>query len=117
MRRDTRRQVLKRIAATAVFAPTIFSGRPARAALPPLPNLPESDALLLRPDDAHFADYHTAFNARTMLMPQLRAMCKTAGAAATVVDWGRGNDLPFALRRRGRHVPASSPTRPPPTDP
>jgi FAD/FMN-containing dehydrogenase len=100
MRRDTRRQVLKRIAATAIFAPALFAGRPARAA-PPLPDLPESDALLLRPGDAHFTDYQAAFNARTMLTPQLRALCKTAGAVGVMVDWCRSNNLPFALRSGG----------------
>ena len=101
MRQDTRRQVLKQMAATAVFAPAVFSGRRARAALPALPGLPASDALLLRPGDAQFAAYQPAFNARTMLTPELRALCKTAGSVGTMVDWCRGNDLPFALRSGG----------------
>jgi hypothetical protein len=95
--------VLKRIAAGAVFAPSIFSGRRSRAqsSLPQLPNLPAGDALLLRPGDKNFSSYQPAFNARTMLTPQLRALCKTAGAVGTMVDWCRSNHLPFALRSGG----------------
>src|SRR3974390_1186788 len=83
----TRRRALKAIAATAIVAPAILSARRARAALPPLPNLPAADGWLLRPGDGHFADYEPAFNARTMLTPALRALCKTAGAVGTMVDW------------------------------
>ena len=89
------------IATTAVVAPAVLSGRQASAALPPLPNLPAGDALLLQPTDAHFADYQPAFNARTMLTPALRALPRTAAAVGTLVDWCRSNDLPFALRCGG----------------
>ncbi len=101
MRRFTRRNVLKRVAATAIFAPSVFSGRPAMAQLPALPNLPSTDALLLRPGDAQFADYQKSFNTRTAQIPQLRALCKTAGAVGVLVDWCRSNNLPFALRSGG----------------
>jgi FAD/FMN-containing dehydrogenase len=57
--------------------------------------------LLLRPGDAHFADYQASFNLRTALTPQLRALCKTAKAVAVMVDWCRGNGLPFAIRCGG----------------
>src|ERR1700685_996553 len=93
MRRPTRRHVLKRGAATAIFAPGVFSGRAAMAQLPALPNLPSTDALLLRPGDAQFADYQKSFNTRTELTPQLRALCKTAGAVGVMVDWCRSNGL------------------------
>lgn len=76
----TRRHVLEGAAAGAVFAPAVLVGHGAKAALPPLPDLPAGDALLLRPGDANFAQYQPAFNARTMLTPQLRALCKTATA-------------------------------------
>jgi FAD/FMN-containing dehydrogenase len=101
MSRSTRRHVLKGIAATAIVAPAVFSARRARAALPPLPNLPATDALLLQPGDAQFATYQPAFNARTMLTPQLRAMCKSASAVGTMVDWCRSNKLAFAIRCGG----------------
>ena len=101
MSRLTRRRVVKAIATTAIFAPAVLSARRAVAALPPLPTLPATDALLLHPGDAHFADYQPAFNTRTMLTPQLRALCKTAGAVGTLVDWCRSNRLPFALRSGG----------------
>src|ERR1700722_16674216 len=98
MGRFTRRNVLKRIAATAISAPAVFSRRAAMAQLPALPNLPSTDALLLRPSDTQFADYQKSFNTRTALTPQLRALCKTANAVGVMVDWCRGNNLPFALR-------------------
>jgi hypothetical protein len=88
-----RRTVLQGIAATAICSPAIVRSHRAAAALPPLPNLPASDALLLRPGDAQFAQYEPAFNARTMLTPQLRAMCKTPNAVGVVVDWCRSNNI------------------------
>jgi hypothetical protein len=101
MARFTRRNVLKRVAATAIFAPGVFTGRAAIAQLPALPNLPSTDALLLRPGDAQFADYQKSFNARTALTPQLRALCKTASAVGVMIDWCRSNNQPFALRSGG----------------
>jgi FAD/FMN-containing dehydrogenase len=102
--RATRRSVLKRIGAAAACTPALLAGRPAVAQqppLPPLPNLTSSEVLLLRPGDADFAAYQPAFNARTMLTPQLRALCKTAKAVGTMVDWCRSNNLPFAMRCGG----------------
>lgn len=55
----------------------------------------------MRPGDPDFAVYQPAFNARTMLTPQLRALCKTANAVGTMVDWCRTNNLPFAMRSGG----------------
>lgn len=97
----TRRQVLKRIAAVPVCAPAILPEQRASAALPPQPDLPSTDAILLRPGDAQFAQYQFAFNTRTQLTPQLRAMCKTPSAVSTMVDWCRTNSLPFAIRCGG----------------
>jgi FAD/FMN-containing dehydrogenase len=91
---------MQAIAATAVAAPAILSRR-AAAELPQLPNLPTADALLLRPGDKQFATYQPAFNARTMLTPQLRALCKSAGAVGAMVDWCRSNKLTFAIRCGG----------------
>jgi FAD/FMN-containing dehydrogenase len=96
----TRRRALA-IAATAVAAPAVFSPRRAAAALPPLPSLPASDAVLLRPGDAQFATYQPAYNSLTMLTPELRAMCKTASGVGTMVDWCRSNKLAFAIRCGG----------------
>lgn len=56
---------------------------------------------MLRPGDGGFATYQPAFNARTMLTPQLRALCKTANAVGIMVDWCRSNNLPFAMRSGG----------------
>jgi FAD/FMN-containing dehydrogenase len=57
--------------------------------------------LLLRSGDAHHTDYQAAFNLRTALKPQLRALCKTSKAAGVMVDWCRSNGLPFAVRCGG----------------
>ena len=84
-----------------MLAPAVFTGRRAFAQLPALPTVASADALLLRPGDAQFATYEPAFNARTMLTPQLRAMCKTAAGVGVIVDWCRTNNLPFALRCGG----------------
>lgn len=60
-------------------------------ALPPFPSLPPSEALLLTPDDPHYADYLAAANLRTQLAPSLRAVCKTEHAVAVMTDWVRSN--------------------------
>jgi FAD/FMN-containing dehydrogenase len=78
-----------------------LSSRDAFAQLPSLPNVATGDATLLRCGDALFPTYEPAFNARTMLTPQLRAMCRTANGVGIMVDWCRINSLPFALRCGG----------------
>jgi FAD/FMN-containing dehydrogenase len=108
MARHSRRDVLKQMAATAIAVPAVLLPGRTKAALPPLPNLSEGDALLLRPGDAQFAQYQPAFNSRTMLTAQLRALCKNANAVGTMVDWCRSNDVPFALRSGGHCYEAFS---------
>jgi FAD/FMN-containing dehydrogenase len=71
------------------------------AALPPLPNLPASDVLFLRPQDPHYRDYLPAANIRTQRSPALRAVCKTPHAVSVMVDWVRSNQLSFAVRCGG----------------
>ena len=99
----TRRRVLQEIAATAIFAPAVFAAlrTSSAAALPTLPNLASSDALLLVSTDSNFNKYEPAYNRRTMLRPQLRALCKTPKSVAVMVDWARTNMVPFALRSGG----------------
>jgi FAD/FMN-containing dehydrogenase len=99
----SRRRVLKDIAAAAIFAPAVLGAARAwgAAALPALPNLAASEALLLLSTDGDFAKYEPAYNQRTMLRPQLRALCKTPNAVAVMIDWARTNMLPFALRSGG----------------
>jgi FAD/FMN-containing dehydrogenase len=84
-----------------VFAPAALSGRRAFAQLPTPPKLPPSEATLLRPGDAQFDAYVPAFNARTVLAPQLRALCRTPRAIGVMVDWCRDYGVPFAVRGRG----------------
>jgi FAD/FMN-containing dehydrogenase len=88
----------------AAAAVSPFLGRASRAedaALPTPPALTASEALLLRLGDRAYALYQGAYNARVTLRPRLRALCKTAKAVAAMVDWARGNGLPFALRSGG----------------
>ena len=74
-------------------------------ALPPFPNLPSSEALLLTPADPQYADYLPAANLRTQLAPALRAVCKTENAVAVMTDWVRSNSLPFAVRCGAEAIP------------
>jgi FAD binding domain len=99
----TRRECLKTLGSAGVFAPALLSSWTAAAdtRLPPLPNLPEAEALLLTPTDKRFARYEAAFNRRTMVRPQLRALCKTQAAVSAMVEWLRFHNIPFALRSGG----------------
>jgi FAD/FMN-containing dehydrogenase len=108
----TRRQVLKQIAATGVFAPAILTtwrGH-AFAALPPLPNLSPADGQLLLPNSSGFNANNSIYNQRTLLRPELRAMCKTPNGVAAMVDWARTNKLPFTSRSGGHSYEGFSQT-------
>ena len=105
MTRKTRRFILMQAAATALTAPAIYFARQAIAQFPQFPSLSASDALLLRPGDAHFTDYQASFNLRTTLTPQLRALCKTAKAVAV---WSIGA---AAIASRSQFDVADTPTR------
>src|SRR4051812_5658993 len=67
----------------------------AAVALPPLPALPATDAVLLRPSDPDYTKYLPAANTRTQLSPSLRAICKTEHAVAVMIDWVCTNNLSF----------------------
>src|SRR4029077_1878992 len=79
--------------------------------LPPLPDLPATDVLFLRPSDAHYTDYLPAANTRTQLSPALRAVCKTEHAVSVMVDWIRSNNLNFAVRCGGHSYEGFSQSR------
>jgi FAD/FMN-containing dehydrogenase len=81
--------------------PDVLASQPDAVALPPLPNLPASDAVFLRPSDPHYGDYLPAANKRSQLSPALRAVCKTEHAVTVMVDWVRTNNLSFAVRAGG----------------
>ena len=103
-------------AARAVEVPTpALAPSPAPVAaptpLPPLPNLPATDVLFLRPSDAHYADYLPAANTRTQLSPALRAVCKSEHAVSVMVDWVRSNNLSFAVRCGGHSYEGFSQSR------
>ena len=81
------------------------SSRPAAAvALPPLPNLPASDVLFLRPSDAQYAAYLPAANQRTQLSPAPRR----AVSHMTQKLLGRSRS-PVAPTKRGASL--SGPTK------
>src|SRR6202051_54840 len=71
------------------------------APLPPLPDLPPSDVLFLRPSDPQYRDFLPAANSRTQLSPALRAVCKNEQAVAAMIDWVDSNNLTFAVRCGG----------------
>lgn len=96
-----RRDYLKGMAAAVATPAFVRSSSAATTPLPPLPSLPASDALLLKPGSALFNQYQVAYNKRTLLQPKLRAMCKTSNAVSTLIQWSRSNNLPFALRSGG----------------
>ncbi len=96
-----KRRDLLRFGAGAIAAPFVQRISPAFATLPPFPNLPASDALLLTPMDADYAMYQPAFNKRTIKQPQLRALCRTPNAVQVMVGWARDNAVPFVLRSGG----------------
>ena len=82
-------------------APAVVA-RPATATpLPPLPDLPESDVMLLTPSDPHYNDYLPAVNVRKQLSPALRAVCNSEDGVAAMVGWVRDNNLDFAVRCGG----------------
>jgi FAD/FMN-containing dehydrogenase len=97
----TRRLFVSRAVIGALAAPAFVSNCRAGAQLPPLPSLSSGDALLLRPGDANYTGCQAAFNLRTALRPQLRALCKTSKAVGVMVDWCRTNSLSFAVRCGG----------------
>jgi FAD/FMN-containing dehydrogenase len=99
----SRRIFLRRFLLTVALSllPTLFRTSPARAALPPLPNLPKNEALLLTPADKRFWRYSAAYNRRTMVQPKLRAVCKTPTSVSAMVNWLRSHQLPFAVRSGG----------------
>jgi FAD/FMN-containing dehydrogenase len=71
------------------------------AALPPLPNIAATDALLLRPGDPAYDKYQASYSLRTQLRPALRILTRSTRGIVQAIDWVRGNALPFALRSGG----------------
>ena len=92
---------LTRRAVSAGLAATPFVLGRARAKLPKLPAIADADAQFVRPDDARFAQYATAYNKRTAQTAALRVMARTERGVAQTIDWLRSNRLPFALRSGG----------------
>src|SRR6516225_460 len=91
----------KKRGAATVLAPALVRHASAQAPLPPLPNLPAHDALLLQPGQPGYDSFEPAANERVLLRPKLRALCKTANAVSVMVNWCRTNNLPFAVRSGG----------------
>ena len=63
--------------------------------------LDDTQALLLIPSNKQSAAYQVAFNKRTMLTPQVRALCKTPQAIAIALQWAKTNKVSFAIRSGG----------------
>jgi FAD/FMN-containing dehydrogenase len=91
----SRRSVL----AGVIAAPSLLRG--ARAALPPLPNIADADALFALPGSKAYEAALVSYNKRTTLRPALRIFPKTARGLAQSLDWLRARAMPFALRSGG----------------
>jgi hypothetical protein len=74
---------------------------PDAAPLPPLPDIPASEVLFLRPSDPQYRNFLPAANSRAQLSPALRAVCRNERAVAAMIDWVVSNNLTFAVRCGG----------------
>jgi FAD/FMN-containing dehydrogenase len=99
----SRRTFLRHLITTTglVLSAAVSRANPTSNILPPFPTLPESEAFLLTPTDHRFWRYSPAYNRRTMVSPQLRAVCRTADAVSGMIEWLRSHQLPFAVRSGG----------------
>ncbi len=69
--------------------------------LPRRPGLGDDQVLFIDRDSAAASKYAVSFNSRTMLTPNLRALCKTPEAVTAMLDWAREHAIRFALRGGG----------------
>jgi hypothetical protein len=74
---------------------------PDAAPLPPLPDIPASEVLFLRPSDPQYRNFLPAANSRAQLSPALRAVCRNERAVAAMIDWVVSNNFTFAVRCGG----------------
>jgi hypothetical protein len=74
---------------------------PDAAPLPPLPDIPASEVLFLRPSDPQYRNFLPAANSRAQLSPALCAVCRNERAVAAMIDWVVSNNLTFAVRCGG----------------
>jgi FAD/FMN-containing dehydrogenase len=71
----------------------------AKAALPPLPSIP--DARMLTPASADYGSFLALHNRRNDMQPALRIVCASTQAVADSVKWIVANGLSFAVRSGG----------------
>lgn len=64
-------------------------------------SLRSDQAILLTAKDFNFSKYQSAFNIRTTLQPEVRALCQTAEGVSICINWCRTNNVPFAIRGAG----------------
>lgn len=93
----TRRRTMKALAA----APFALSVGPRAYAQSDLPAFPESDVQIVQPADPAYDLLQPAYNARTMLRPRWRALCKSASGLRRLVDTARDRKISFAIRSGG----------------
>jgi len=89
MHKMTRRSVMAGGLTATLAGQAIVTMRPASAELPTLPPLSSSDALLLRPGDAHFADYQTSF---TFALRSSPISARFAKRLRRLASWSIGAD-------------------------
>ncbi len=103
-RREFAGNLLKVMAGSVVATPAILKSLQAQTRLPIADlrrSLPAADGLIVIPGDAGFAGYQTSFNKRTIQVPEVRVLCKSAKGIATVIGWARENNVSFATRGGG----------------
>lgn len=60
-----------------------------------------TEATILVPQDAKFANYQSAFNKRTLQTPLVRVLCLTPAAVAIAIQWAQTNNVRLVMRSGG----------------
>ena len=66
--------------------------------------LQATEGKVLLSGDPQFVQCQTAFNLRTMQIPQVRVLCSTPQAVAIAIHWARENTVPLATRAGGHSL-------------
>lgn len=82
-------------------APFVLSAGPRAFAQDELPPFPDGDVQILRAGDQGYEQHQPSYNARTMLRPRWRALCKSMTGLRRLVDAARDRRIPFAIRSGG----------------
>ncbi len=64
-------------------------------------SLVPADGLIVVPGDSSFKSYQAAYNLRTLQIPEIRVLAKSAKGIATTIQWARSNKINFSMRGGG----------------